>query len=58
MPSSTCSEVSTLILAVSNFQTLLPEKQLIISFNNKMFHYVIRNVQFQPVKLNQELIAP
>jgi len=58
MPSSTCSEVPTLILAVSNFQILLPEKQLIIFFNNNMFYYVIRNVQCQPVKLDQELIAP
>jgi len=30
MPSSMCSEVPTLILAVSNFHILLPEKQLII----------------------------
>jgi len=26
MPSSTCSEVPTVILAMSNFQILLPEK--------------------------------
>jgi hypothetical protein len=51
MPSSMCSEVPTLILAVSNFLILLPEKQLKIFFNNNMFYYVIRNVQCRPVKL-------